>query len=203
MRILYVCDALAICGGIERVLVEKANWLVRHADYEVCLLTVNQGTRSICFPLYPDVSCDDLNIQFHQQYHVPFWRRPFITKHLHSVFRNRMYVKIKEFAPHVIVCTRLDYIRDILQVKGNVPLVFESHSSSLATRFEGNGLLRRFHVSYFRRCVRMLAYHFIQPERRTDCPDSCSQPFLHHVRCSGYDPRRSFPADRRFLHNPA
>ena len=154
MRILYVCDALAIYGGIERVLIEKVNWLVGHTDCKVSLLTVNQGTRSICFPLHPDVSSDDLNIPFHQQYHVPFWRRPFITQHLHSVFRKRMYGKIKDFAPHVIVCTRLDYIRDILQVKGNIPLVFESHSSCLATRFEGNGLLRRIHVWFLQLAVK-------------------------------------------------
>ena len=32
MRILYVTDALAIWGGMERVLVEKANVLANHDD---------------------------------------------------------------------------------------------------------------------------------------------------------------------------
>ena len=154
MRILYVCDALAICGGLERVLIERANWLVEYGDCKVCLLTVNQGTRSKCFILHPDVSCDDLNIQFHQQYHVSFWRRPIVTQNLHRVFRKRMYSKIKEYAPHVIVSTRLDYIRDILQVKSDIPLVFESHSSCLVTHFEGNGLLRRLHIWFLHLAVK-------------------------------------------------
>ena len=148
MRILYVCDALAICGGLERVLIEKANWLTEHGHYEVRLLTVNQGTHSICFPLYPGVLWDDLNIQFHQQYHVSWWKRPFLNNHLHRLFRKRMRHRIKESAPDVIVCTRLDYIRDILKVKGAIPLVFESHSSCMVSRFEGNGWLRRLHIWY-------------------------------------------------------
>jgi hypothetical protein len=43
MRILYVTDALAIWGGMERVLVEKANYLAAHYGYEVYMLTVCQG----------------------------------------------------------------------------------------------------------------------------------------------------------------
>ena len=43
MRILYVTDALAVWGGLERVLVEKANYLATHDGYEVHLVTVNQG----------------------------------------------------------------------------------------------------------------------------------------------------------------
>lgn len=154
MKILYVCDALAICGGLERVLIEKANWLVEHGHCEVHLLTVNQGTHSICFPLHPDVLCDDLNIQFHQQYRVSLWKRPFLNNHLHRVFRKKMHCLVMESAPHVIVCTRLDYIRDILQVKGAIPLVFESHASCLISHFEGNGLLRRFHVWYLQLSVK-------------------------------------------------
>ena len=52
MRILYVCDALAIYGGLERVLIDKANWFVQYGDCEVCLLTVNQGD-------HPITKCDE------------------------------------------------------------------------------------------------------------------------------------------------
>ena len=61
MKILYVCDALAIYGGLERVLIEKANWLVEHGGYEVCLLTINQGNHPFSFPLHPDVLYTDFS----------------------------------------------------------------------------------------------------------------------------------------------
>lgn len=42
MKLLYVTDAFAVYGGIERVLAEKMNYLSDHLGYEVVLLTVNQ-----------------------------------------------------------------------------------------------------------------------------------------------------------------
>lgn len=154
MRILYVCDALAIYGGLERVLIDKANWLVEHEGYEVCLLTVNQGHHPICFPLNPNVLHDDLDIRFYQQYQYPFWQRFSMSRQLHYQFRERLTGKIHAYIPDIIVCMRLDYIRDIVRVKGAIPLIFESHSSCLASRFEGDGMLRRLHVRYLQLVVR-------------------------------------------------
>lgn len=154
MRLLYICDALAIYGGLERVLIEKANWLVEQGGYEVCLLTVNQGNHPICFPLHQNVLHEDLDIHFFEQYYLPFWRRLVRNLQLHRMFRERLANKIQEHAPDIIICTRIDYIRDVVKMKGNVPLVFESHSSCLSSRFDGDGLLRRFHVWYLQQAVK-------------------------------------------------
>ena len=83
MRLLYICDALAIYGGLERVLIEKANWLVEQGGYEVCLLTVNQGNHPICFPLHQNVLHEDLDIHFFEQYYLSFWRRLVRNLQLH------------------------------------------------------------------------------------------------------------------------
>ena len=154
MKLLYICDALAIFGGLERVLIEKANWLVEHGGYEVCLLTVNQGNHPVCFPLHQDVSHEDLDIRFYEQYHLPFWRRVIRSRQLHRLFRECLKSKIQEKAPDIIICTRLDYICDVVSLKGDIPLVFESHSSCLASRFEGDGIFRRFHVWYLQQAVK-------------------------------------------------
>ena len=55
MRLLYINDAVAIYGGLERVLVEKINWLVEQDNYEVYLLTANQGVHPLSFPLHSKV----------------------------------------------------------------------------------------------------------------------------------------------------
>lgn len=154
MRILYVCDELAIYGGLERVVVDKVNWFAGQEGYKVRLLTVNQGTHPVCFQLHSDVLFNDLDIQFHQQYHLSFWRRLIKSRQLHHLFRKRLSSQIKQFSPNIIVCTRLDYLRDILQVKGHIPLVFESHASRLATCFEGEGMLRRLHIRYLQLAVK-------------------------------------------------
>lgn len=154
MKLLYVCDALAIFGGLERVLTEKANWLAEYEGCEVCLLTVNQGNHLVCYPLHQGVSHEDLDIRFHEQYHLPFWRRVIRNRQLHRLFCERLKSKIQKLTPDIIICTRLDYIRDVVRLKGDIPLIFESHSSCLASRFEEDGLLRRFHIWYLQLAVK-------------------------------------------------
>lgn len=190
MRLLYICDALAVYGGLERVLIEKANWLAKQEGYEVCLLTVNQGEHPVSFPLHPDVQSEDLGIQFHQQYQLPFCRRFFLNRQLHRLFRERLAYKIQEKASDVIICTRLDYIRDVISVKGDKPLVFESHSLCLASHFEGDGLLRRIHIRYLQLAVRKAAMTVAltqgdAEEWRKLTPRVCVIPNVVHLNDSG------------------
>lgn len=190
MKLLYICDALAIFGGLERVLIEKANWLVEHGGYEVCLLTINQGNHPVCFPLHQDVSYEDLDIRFYKLYHFPFWRRVIKSRLLHRLFCKRLKSKIQKLTPDIIICTRLDYIRDVVRLKGNIPLVFESHSSCLASCFEGDGIFRRFHVWYLQQAVKkadmtVALTNGDAEEWRKLTPKVCVIPNVVHLNESG------------------
>ena len=90
MKLLYINDAIAIYGGLERVLAEKINWFVEQAGYEVCLLTTNQGDHPFSFPIHRDVICRDLNINFHQQYRYSGLKRIRLNLRLHRIFRQRL-----------------------------------------------------------------------------------------------------------------
>ena len=153
-KLLYINDALAITGGLERVLTDKVNWMSAQKGYSVSVLTVNQGSHPLAFPLSEDVSYQDLNVQFQTQYQFSGIRKIMVAHRLHRLFRTRLVEKINEIAPDIIVCTRLDYIRDILKVKGKIPLVFESHSSRLSWHFDGSGRLRKLQVQWMQRSVR-------------------------------------------------
>ena len=153
MRILYINDAVAIYGGLERVLVEKINWLVEQDNYEVWLLTANQGDHPLSFPLHSKAKYDDLGIFFYRQYHQTGWKRLVKKRQLHRLFRERLAEKINTISPDIIVCTRLEYLHDIVRVKGAIPLVFESHTSRWISRFEGDGLIRRLYVWFLQLAV--------------------------------------------------
>lgn len=146
MRILYVTDALAIWGGMERVLVEKANNLANHDGYEVFILTVCQGGHPFPFPLDPQVTPIDLNVPFHDQYQYSGVRRMLSLRRLHRDCREGIRRQLSAIRPDVIVCLRIEFVGDISRVKGDIPLVFESHSSFWTSRFEGAGVLRRLHT---------------------------------------------------------
>ena len=146
MRILYVTDALAIWGGLERVLVEKANYFATLDGYEVFMLTICQGGHPFPFPLDNKVTHVDLNIPFYAQYQYSGIHRMLSLRRLHRACRKCIRQQLNDINPDVIVCPRIEFVKDICKVKGGVPLVFESHSSFWTSRFEGAGLLRRLHT---------------------------------------------------------
>ena len=153
MKLLYVENALAIHGGVERVVTDKLNWLVEYGGNDVCLLTANQGGHPVVFPLNPKVEWHDAGIMFHQVYRYPVWKRYLLTFKLHKLFRKSIAEIVRTFSPDVIVCTSLDIVPDVIMARNNIPVVYESHSSFLCYKFEKYSLLQTLYVKY---CYRTL-----------------------------------------------
>ena len=129
MRILYINDAIAIWGGLERIIVEKLNELSVRYGYEMYLVTANQGNHPIPFPLNPRVVFHDLDIQFHRQYYYHGFMRLWMMFKLKRMFRKRLREQIRVIKPDVIVCVRTNYLEEVAKWKGEIPLIYESHSS--------------------------------------------------------------------------
>ena len=151
MRLLYVNDALAIYGGIERVLVDKVNYLADEYGYEVHLVTVNQGSHRIPYPLSNKVQHKDLGILFHQQYKFKGFRRFLKRWQLNRLFAQRLRDYINSIRPDIIVSTRSGLVATIVSVKGKLPLIFESHNTRYTMRFNKADLFSRLKVE---RCNR-------------------------------------------------
>jgi len=133
MRVLYIFRSLAVWGGIERILVDKMNNLVSQYDYDVYMLTTDQGSHSIPYNLDERVHLEDLDIRFHQKYQYNFIRRLLVARRLKVLYEKRLDQRLKEIQPDVIVCTTADMIDSIVKLKGKIPLVVESHSICLRT----------------------------------------------------------------------
>ena len=80
MRILYVTDALAVWGGIERVLSDKMNYLVRHTDHEVVLLLLWHDEKPFAYPLDERVRVVRMDIPFQHKLRALFSFRKTIRK---------------------------------------------------------------------------------------------------------------------------
>lgn len=130
MRVLYVCRSLAFWGGIERILVDKMNLLVTMFGYEVFMLTADQGNHPVPYQLEEKVYLKDLGIRFHQQYQFHSIKRLWVAKRLERLFKKRLSEHLQIIKPDVIVCTTANYvdINILARIKGDIPLVVESHS---------------------------------------------------------------------------
>ena len=154
MRIVFVTDAFAVWGGMERVLTDKMNYLVTHFGYEVHLLTVNQGSHRAPFQLHSRIRHTDLQIRMHQQYEYHGIWRIIKRRELQLLLMSRIEKSINEIKPDIIICVKFDFVGVLLQVKGKIPLVVESHTLCKSEKIDGSGWLRRMHVYLFKRNIR-------------------------------------------------
>lgn len=154
MRILYITDAFAVWGGMERVLTDKMNYLVAHFGYEVHLLTINQGSHKVPYHLLSNIRYSDLQIRMHQQYDYHGIRRIIKRSELQKLLKSRIDISIHEINPDIIICVKLDFVGVLLQVKGSTPLVVESHTLCKSENIDGSGWLRRIHVHLLKRIIK-------------------------------------------------
>ena len=146
-KILYIVDTFAILGGLERVLADKMNWLSEHG-FRISLLTVNQGSHGLAYPLNKDIDICNLDILFHRKYQYPLWKRILIERSLQKRFSEALANRIDECSPDVIVFTQTGYVKNILKVCGSIPVVFESHSSCLYFQFAQLGIIEKLRHLY-------------------------------------------------------
>lgn len=146
MKLLYIFRSLAVWGGIERVLVDKMNYLASVFGYEVYMLTTCQGNHPIPYHVESAVHLDDLGIQFHRQYQYQGFRRILDGYQRTRLFEKRLSEQLLMIQPDVIVCTTADPVNSIAKVKGSIPLVVESHS--ICSRTFGERRLRQRHVAH-------------------------------------------------------
>lgn len=151
MKILYITDAMAIWGGIERILVEKMNYLAESYHYEVHMITSNQSNHPIPFPLSDKVIFQDLDIQTYREYRYKGLKRLFVRYKLNRLYRKRLKSYINQAKPDIIICIRIFLLGSILRVKGNIPVVFESHSSCKQYKYELDSPIKIFIEKYYLR----------------------------------------------------
>lgn len=190
MRILYVTDALAIWGGIERVLSDKMNYLVQMYGYEVYVVTSDQGGNPIPFPLDERVVLKDLAIRFHQQYRFRGIKRWLKYRELEKLYRSRLASYIKEISPDVISCIRDGCTSAVLDLKLSIPVIFESHAMYKDVVYENSTFLHRISIYYGRKKYRRLDKIVTLTQGDADdwkhvCKKTCVIPNVVHLNESG------------------
>ena len=178
MKILYLFRSLAVWGGIERILVDKMNWLASKEDIDVYMLTTDQGDHPIPYQVCNNVHIEDLGISFHRRYQFGYLKRIVISYQMRHKYKKSLSDRINRIQPDVIVCTTADQIDIITEVKRRIPLVVESHSICSRTIEQGENAVLRI----YRR------FKFLKSLSKTDCVVALTvgdaeewRHFHHHV----------------------
>lgn len=153
MKLVYVTDAFAVWGGMERVLADKMNYLAETCGYRITLITINQGFHPLSYRLHQTVCHTDLEIRMHQQYQYHGIKRLLIRRKLKELLVERLEEVLEEVKPDLIICVKFDFVGVLLKVKGNARLIVESHTLYRAEYLDGSRLLRRMHIRSFKKSI--------------------------------------------------
>ena len=127
MKIVYLYSSLAVVGGIERILVDKMNYLSCECGEEVYIITSDQGNHRLSFQLDERVHFIDMNIRFCTQYRYGIVRRLWLRWMMNHEYDAKLRKVLAEIQPDIVVCMTAQHVRRLLRVKGHIPLVVESH----------------------------------------------------------------------------
>ena len=141
MKILYNLIGTFNSGGMERVIIAKANTLVEKG-YEVIIVTTDQRGRKPFFPLHPQIRTYDLDINYSINngrliekvlcYPIKQWKH-----------KKKLKALLSELKPDIIISTYGNEITIIPQIQTTAKKILEIHFCKGFRQMQNNKLLWR------------------------------------------------------------
>ena len=138
MKIVYCINGFYRAAGMERVLADKANWLVSHG-HELTILTTDQQGQAEAFPLDPRIRRYDLGINYESNnggslldklVHYP------VKQYRH---RRRLAQKLAEIKPDITVSMFCNEVNLLPRIHDGSRKVLEVHFSRFKRLQYGRG----------------------------------------------------------------
>ena len=129
MRIAYIYPHFARLAGTERVLIDKMNYLADKAGIDVMMVTYEQGSHPVAYPLSSKVKCIDLDVRFYSLYRYNKIIRLYKWYQYNKSLRKRFNKLMNDTRPDIVITTT--YHGNIMKMIDNCPTCFvkllESH----------------------------------------------------------------------------
>ena len=146
MRIVYIYQSFASKAGMERILSDKMNYLVRHYGYEVTFITYEQGKHPLAFELDKRINLLDLDVRFFPLYKLNPITRFFKKRKYLRLLISRLDIILNKINPDYVVLTTYDFDKFNSILTLPYRFVVESHicMSDIRQELRQNNFLRRY-----------------------------------------------------------
>lgn len=148
MKIVYVYDAIAHVGGIERILVDKMNYLAEVYEYKVYVITAAQGKHPFSFPLSDKVKHIDIDVRFHVQYQYQYPKRLWVKWYMDRRFKQNLEIQIQHIDPDIVIGTTHYKANVICNLNCRAKKIIESHCAKSYTG-QNDGIVRNKIMQWF------------------------------------------------------
>ncbi|URC14969.1 glycosyltransferase family 4 protein [Flavobacterium sp. B183] len=118
MKLLYITQRANEEGGVQRVLAVKTNYLIEKFDYEVSIITQNEGNENLFFEFNKRIDFYDISLKSNKAFNL-------------LQYKKKLEEYIKRIQPDcIIVCDfALKSFSIPLLINTKVPIFFEAHGS--------------------------------------------------------------------------
>ncbi len=140
MKIVYCIAGTCHSGGMERVLANKANYLVRQG-YEISVVTTDQWEAEPFFELDSRIKCYDLGINYEENNGRSIWNK--LLHYPLKQYRHKRKLKtlLDELKPDITVSMFCNDVSFIADLKDGSKKVLEIHFSKFKRlQYERKGL---------------------------------------------------------------
>lgn len=129
MKVIYFCHTLAVKGGLEKILVNKMNYLSEYYGYEMYFVTSDQGSHPLAYELHSSVTHIDLNINFYQRFRYKIFKRFYLYWRMKREYRNGVKQLLDKINPDVLIffTNALFEMKLVKSLHIDIPIVVESH----------------------------------------------------------------------------
>lgn len=129
MNILYIYHAFTTVGGLERILIDKANYMAQELGHTVYIITFEQGKHPIVYPLSDKVTHIDLEVCFYTLYRYGRLKRLLMQQQQERVFYHRLAEVVTRTKADIVIGTCCDFITTKVMSKLKHPTkkIIESH----------------------------------------------------------------------------
>lgn len=164
MKLLYCIPSLFNAGGMERVLTEKVNYLCLLENYEITIVTCDQGGKPNFFQLNPKIRLIHLELNYFEDFSKNILNKIIIRRKKNLVYKKALRKIINEFNIEICISLGGKEIDFLYKIKGRLKRIVEFHfalnhrkqfltSNSKAFIWKIIGSLRTLHLKY---CCRKL-----------------------------------------------
>lgn len=128
MNIIYCIHDLHTIGGIERVTVNKANWLAQQG-HKVSIVTTDQDTKKLAFDLSNKVRLIDLGLNYKKSKGKNWFYKAIKLIKNHYCHRIKLKKILQDESPDVVISTFGPEMGILADMQLKCPKVLEFHSA--------------------------------------------------------------------------
>ena len=154
MKIVYVIDSLASKGGAERVIINKMDYMVKHFNYDISIITCYQDKDTPnAYPLPNGIKQVCLGIPFYSQYNYRYPYRLWVKHSIDIKLQKALTHAIKKIDPDILVGVSYFQADVVSRIKCRAKKVIEVHEPRPFTLSDyglSRGKLSSWYMKHYR-----------------------------------------------------